>query len=70
MAPLPLVNSIEILFALLSDYLREDGKRSTAGLEAYVQWLRSHGRPELADIASNNPTVGDSLQFLMEQHHH
>jgi hypothetical protein len=69
MAPLPLVNSIEILFALLSDYLREDGKRSTAGPDAYVEWLRSHGRPELADVVSSNPTVADSLQFLMEQHH-
>lgn len=69
MAPLPLVNSIEILFALLSDYLREDGKRSAAGIEPYVEWLRSQGRPELADIVSNHATVADSLQFLMEQHH-
>ena len=70
MAPLPLVNSIEILFSLLSDYLREDGKRARPDSTPYVEWLRSHGSPELADIASNNPTVADSLQFLMEQHHH
>jgi hypothetical protein len=69
MAPLPLVNAIEMLFALLSDYLREDGKRCTAGLDPYVEWLRSHGRDELADVACNNATVADSLLFLMEQHH-
>jgi hypothetical protein len=69
MAQLPDASSIEMLFSLLSGYLREDGARSKAGLDQYVEWLRTHGNDKLADLVRSNASVADSLNFLMEQHH-
>jgi hypothetical protein len=69
MAQLPDASSVEMLFALLSGYLREDGARSKAGLDQYVEWLRTHGHAGLADQVCSNASVADSLNFLMEQHH-
>jgi hypothetical protein len=60
---------MEVLFSLLSSYLREDGARSKAGLDKYVEWLRTHGNDGLADQICSNASVADSLIFLMEQHH-
>jgi hypothetical protein len=69
MAQSPDASSIELLFSLLGGYLREDGARSKAGLDQYVDWLRTHGHDDLADLVCSNASVADSLKFLMEQHH-
>ena len=68
MTPLPLTTAIERLFALLNEYLLEDGHRKDGGLNPFVDWLRANMHDELADVACSNANVADSLRFLMEQH--
>jgi hypothetical protein len=53
---------------LLGQYLDEERQRSRAGLEAFLDWLRSQGRHELPEFIVKNASVADSLCGLMEHH--
>jgi hypothetical protein len=68
MKPLSQAAAVASAITLLDQYLVEDGKRRTAGLNQYVEWLRLHQRHELADLICKNSHVAHSLQVLMEQH--